>query len=51
MNDLKQLGAKIFAKKLGAGCIHHISIKHLQAFLLKIALILGVKFVTGSSNF
>jgi hypothetical protein len=41
--DLKSLGTKFFFGKFCAGSIDHISIRKLQAVLLKVALLLGVE--------
>lgn len=49
ITDLKDLGAKQFYGKLGAGGIEHISIRRLQGILLKIALLLGVEVFEGVS--
>lgn len=43
IDDLKNLGAKIFYPKFCAGSIDHISICQLQCLLLKVALLLGVQ--------
>jgi len=48
IQDLKNLGAKVFHGKLGTGDIEHISIKKLQFILLKISLFLGVEFFDGT---
>lgn len=48
IQDLKNLGAKVFHGKLGTGDIEHISIKKLQFILLKICLFLGVEFFDGT---
>ena len=47
--DLIELGAKIFFPKFCTGDLDHISIKLLQLILLKIALLLGVRFFTPCS--
>ncbi|VDO34348.1 unnamed protein product [Onchocerca flexuosa] len=43
IQDLKNLGIKIFYPKFCRGSIDHISIRQLQIFLVKIALVLGVQ--------
>ncbi|KAM3719156.1 [F-actin]-monooxygenase MICAL2 [Dirofilaria immitis] len=43
IEDLKNLGIKIFYPKFCRGSIDHISIRQLQIFLVKIALVLGVQ--------
>ncbi|VDK67567.1 unnamed protein product [Litomosoides sigmodontis] len=43
IQDLKDLGIKIFYPKFCRGSIDHISIRQLQIFLVKIALVLGVQ--------
>uniref|UniRef100_A0A915KYF8 FAD/NAD(P)-binding domain-containing protein n=1 Tax=Romanomermis culicivorax TaxID=13658 RepID=A0A915KYF8_ROMCU len=43
IQDLRNLGAKLFYPKFCAGSIDHISIRQLQCILLKIALVLGVE--------
>eukprot|EP00118_Oscarella_pearsei_P011308 m.75015 g.75015 ORF g.75015 m.75015 type:complete len:1378 (+) comp35924_c0_seq5:1629-5762(+) len=47
MEDLKSLGAKKFFGKFGAGKIYHISIRMLQAVLLKTCLSLGIHVHPG----
>ncbi|XP_066920483.1 uncharacterized protein [Clytia hemisphaerica] len=47
MTDFRNLGAKKFFGKFGAGCIEHINIKTLQSILLKVALILGAEVYVG----
>ncbi|KAL6074477.1 [F-actin]-monooxygenase mical3 [Balamuthia mandrillaris] len=44
IHDLKNVGAKFFFPKFCTGGIHHIAIRRLQTLLLKVCLILGVKF-------
>ncbi|VDN55471.1 unnamed protein product [Dracunculus medinensis] len=43
IQDLKNLGIKIFYPKFCRGSIDHISIRQLQIFLAKVALIVGVQ--------
>ncbi|MFH4978331.1 hypothetical protein AB6A40_005040 [Gnathostoma spinigerum] len=43
IQDLKDLGIKIFYPKFCRGSIDHISIRQLQCALLKVALVLGVQ--------
>ncbi|VDN01861.1 unnamed protein product [Thelazia callipaeda] len=43
IQDLKNFGIKIFYPKFCRGSIDHISIRQLQIFLVKIALVLGVQ--------
>jgi len=49
IRDFKNLGAKFFFGAFCAGGIHHIAIRRLQCLLLKVALILGVKVVSGTT--
>lgn len=44
IQDLKNIGIKVFYPKFCRGSIDHISIRHLQCSLLKLALVLGVQF-------
>jgi hemerythrin-like domain-containing protein len=49
MRYLNALGAKIFYPKFGVGGMDHIGTKQIQRLLLKINLLLGVKFYFGHS--
>uniref|UniRef100_A0A914WD64 F-actin monooxygenase n=1 Tax=Plectus sambesii TaxID=2011161 RepID=A0A914WD64_9BILA len=49
IQDLKNLGAKLFYPKFCAGAIDHISIRQLQCILLKVSLVLGVEIHDGVS--
>lgn len=49
IQDLKDLGAKMFYGKFCAGSIDHISISKLQCILLKCALLMGVKIHFNTS--
>jgi len=49
MRYLNSLGAKIFYPKFGVGGMDHIGTKQIQRLLLKINLLLGVKFYFGHS--
>jgi hypothetical protein len=49
MHYLTQSAAKIFYPKFGAGGLDHIGTQQLQRLLIKINLILGVKFYCGYS--
>eukprot|EP00026_Physarum_polycephalum_P006156 Phypoly_transcript_06197.p1 GENE.Phypoly_transcript_06197~~Phypoly_transcript_06197.p1 ORF type:complete len:518 (+),score=100.67 Phypoly_transcript_06197:183-1736(+) len=45
IEDLKDIGVKYFYPKFCVGLINHVSIRSLQCSLLKVALLLGVKFI------
>ncbi|ELR17997.1 uncharacterized protein ACA1_209420 [Acanthamoeba castellanii str. Neff] len=47
IRDLKNIGAKYFYPQFCTGGINHIAIRSLQILLLKVALLLGVKFLPG----
>jgi len=47
IRDLKNIGAKYFYPQFCTGGINHIAIRSLQLLLLKVALLLGVKFLPG----
>eukprot|EP01087_Luapelamoeba_hula_P001011 TRINITY_DN1076_c0_g1_i2.p1 TRINITY_DN1076_c0_g1~~TRINITY_DN1076_c0_g1_i2.p1 ORF type:complete len:1930 (-),score=528.69 TRINITY_DN1076_c0_g1_i2:16-5805(-) len=47
IRDLKNIGGKFFHAQLCVGGIEHIAIRSMQCMLLKIALLLGVKFLPG----
>jgi len=47
MKYLNTLGAKIFYPKFGVGGMDHIGTKQIQRLLIKIGLLLGVKFYFG----
>uniref|UniRef100_A0A158R5P7 LIM zinc-binding domain-containing protein n=1 Tax=Syphacia muris TaxID=451379 RepID=A0A158R5P7_9BILA len=47
IQDLKDIGIKVFYPKFCRGSIDHISIRQLQYALLKIALVLGLQFFCG----
>jgi len=49
MRYLNSLGAKIFYPKFGVGGMDHIGTKQIQRLLIKINLLLGVKFYFGHS--
>jgi hypothetical protein len=49
VDELISIGVKTFYRKFCSGGMYHIGIKRLQFILLKISLLLGVKFHFGCS--
>ncbi|KAL6054010.1 NADPH:sulfur oxidoreductase [Balamuthia mandrillaris] len=51
IRDLKNIGTKFFYPKFCVGGINHIAIRTLQGVLLKIALLLGIRFLAATAFF